>query len=297
MEAWDSINKVTNYIDENLESQISIEELSEIANLSPFYFQRLFKRLVDKSVMEYIKLRRLAKISEELKINEDDNILDICLKYGFENHETFSRNFKEAYGITPSEYRKNPVILKHFSKPNISLQYNVIDENVPVVTDGIVIEVTKFTLNKPKYFAGYIATDVMRITGIDPLAETWQKLHQTKADIKGYMPSGNEIGINLNLAKRTKELRYFAGVEIKEENNEDFEKFTLKKGRYIVCKFEAEDFNTLVTDTIYKVYSYMYLWVSDKKLMSDVEHVAIELYYQPSQKNTYMELWIPLKEK
>jgi len=298
MEAWDSINKVTNYIEENLENKIRIEELSEIANISPFYFQRLFKRLVDKPVMEYIKLRRLAKISEDLKTNQNDNILDICLKYGFENHETFSRNFKEAYSITPSEYRNNLVILKHFSKPDISLQYNIIDEDVPIVTDGIVLEVTTITLEKPKYFAGYIATGVMKPTGIDPLVETWQKLHATKANIKGYMPNGNEIGINLNLAKRTKELKYFAGVETKQESKEDsLDKYTIKSGKYIVCKFEAEDFNTLITDTIGKVYGYMYLWVSGKKLMDSVEHVAIELYYPPSQENTYMELWIPLKDK
>jgi AraC family transcriptional regulator len=63
--------------------------------------------------MEYVKFRRLARIADELKINKQDNIIDICMKYGFENHETFSRSFKDAYGMTPTEYRNNPVILSH----------------------------------------------------------------------------------------------------------------------------------------------------------------------------------------
>lgn len=296
MEAWDGISKVINYIEANLEKRIAIDELAQIAYLSPFYFQRLFKRLVNTTVMEYIKFRRLARISEELKDN-NDNILDICLKYGFENHETFSRNFKEAYGITPSEYRANPVILSHFIKPDISLQYNIIDEDVPVVTDGIVLEITRIFLEKPKYFAGYIASGELESPSIDPLEEVWEKVHQTKTNIKGYLPEGNEIGINLNLATITKKLNYFAGVETsKETTDKTLERYTLTSGKYIVCKFEAEDFNTLITDTIYKVYGYMYIWIKNKKLLSKVEHKAFELYYGSIPDTNYMELWIPLKE-
>ena len=295
MEAWDSISKVVNYIEENLENKMTMKELSEIAYLSPFYFQRLFKRLVNATVMEYIKFRRLARISEELKRRSDDNILAICLKYGFENHETFARNFKDAYGVTPSEYRANPVILSHFTKPDISLQYNIIDEDVPIVTEGIVLEVTRISLAKPKYFAGYIANGILEAPSVDPLEEIWNKVHQTKKDIKGYMLDGNEIGVNLNLAKRTKELKYFAGVETtKEYDYDDLEKYTITKNKYIVCKFEAENFNTLITDTIGKVYQYMYLWVKNKNVK--VEPVAIELYYGSSPESSYMELWIPLME-
>lgn len=295
MEAWDSISKVVNYIEENLENKMTMKELSEIAYLSPFYFQRLFKRLVNATVMEYIKFRRLARISEELKRRSDDNILAICLKYGFENHETFARNFKDAYGVTPSEYRANPVILSHFTKPDISLQYNIIDEDVPIVTEGIVLEVTRISLEKPKYFAGYIANGILEAPSVDPLEEIWNKVHQTKKDIKGYMLDGNEIGVNLNLAERTKELKYFAGVETtKEYDYDDLEKYTITKNKYIVSKFEAENFNTLITDTIGKVYQYMYLWVKNENVK--VEPVAIELYYGSSPESSYMELWIPLIE-
>ena len=295
MEAWDSISKVVNYIEENLENKMTMKELSEIAYLSPFYFQRLFKRLVNATVMEYIKFRRLARISEELKRRSDDNILAICLKYGFENHETFARNFKDAYGVTPSEYRANPVILSHFTKPDISLQYNIIDEDVPIVTEGIVLEVTRISLEKPKYFAGYIANGILEAPSVDPLEEIWNKVHQTKKDIKGYMLDGNEIGVNLNLAERTKELKYFAGVETtKEYDYDDLEKYTITKNKYIVSKFEAENFNTLITDTIGKVYQYMYLWVKNENVK--VEPVAIELYYGSSPESSYMELWIPLME-
>jgi len=60
MHAWESIQRVIDHIEANLDEEMEINKLAEIAYLSPFYFQRLFSRLVKKPVREYIKLRRLA---------------------------------------------------------------------------------------------------------------------------------------------------------------------------------------------------------------------------------------------
>ena len=61
MHAWEAIEQSLTFIEEHLAEEISTEELANTVGLSPFYFQRLFKRLVNKSVQEYVKLRRLAK--------------------------------------------------------------------------------------------------------------------------------------------------------------------------------------------------------------------------------------------
>ena len=67
MHAWETIEHSLDYIDEHLGEEVKIEELAGMAALSPFYFQRLFKRLVHKPVQEYVKLRRLAKAVEALR--------------------------------------------------------------------------------------------------------------------------------------------------------------------------------------------------------------------------------------
>ena len=82
MYAWEAIEQSLTFIEEHLTEEIYTEELANIAGLSPFYFQRLFKRLVNKPVQEYVKLRRLAKVIENLG-NTKQRILDVALDYGF----------------------------------------------------------------------------------------------------------------------------------------------------------------------------------------------------------------------
>ena len=70
MHAYEAIEQSLTFIEEHLTKEISTEELANTVGLSPFYFQRLFKRLVNKPVQEYVKLRRLAKVIENLKSTE-----------------------------------------------------------------------------------------------------------------------------------------------------------------------------------------------------------------------------------
>ena len=71
MHAWETIEHSLDYIDEHLGEEVKIEELAGMAALSPFYFQRLFKRLVHKPVQEYVKLIWYKK-SRHLQLTEKE---------------------------------------------------------------------------------------------------------------------------------------------------------------------------------------------------------------------------------
>jgi len=299
MHAWESIQKAVNYIEEHIAEETPIEELAKIASLSTFYFQRLFVRLVKKPVREYVKLRRLANASKSL---ENKNILihDVAIDNGFGNHETFSRAFKDAYGFTPTEYRDNPVLLHHFNKPNLLLGYVMIDEGVPLISDGMVLEINRQTLAEPLNFIG--VKDLVRkdwhqpdgkVTGVDEPGATWARFHQIEDTIPG-CPNGRNLGMSYDGDAPIGYFTYFAGKEAVPANGcGDFELLQLPAGEYVVCGFEAENFEELVTNLIYKAGSFAWGWLQKHGIVCG--NFMPEMYF-PHKDVAYMEMWYPANE-
>ena len=135
MHAWEQIQESIEFIESHLGEELSIRDLAEKAALSPFYYQRLCRRLVKKPAAEYIRLRRMAKATEAL-LSKDRRILDIAVELGFSSHEHFSRTFKSTFGMTPEEYRSHPKTLNRMTKPELLLHYTLIDEGVPLITES-----------------------------------------------------------------------------------------------------------------------------------------------------------------
>lgn len=252
MHAWEQIQITVDYIEDHIGEDITINELAKLASLSSFYYQRLFSRLVKKSVNEYIKLRRIARASEAL-LDKNTRILDIALSFGFNSHETFTRAFKSAYGMTPENYRNNPVILNDFNKPQLLLNYTIVDENVPLIADDIVLEIRRENLNLKQHFIGMTVEEPINQipsgdnTGVDGLAKVWDDFHFKLPNIPNIKGNGDELGVAY-VGTREGYYRYFAGAEaITNDVFDSYDLWELPEGNYIVCMFEAEDFEHLVT--------------------------------------------------
>jgi AraC-like DNA-binding protein len=100
-----SLEKAMNYIDENLFSNLSLEEISHVSKMSRTYFCNIFKKLNGLSPWDYITIKRVEKSIEMLKTT-NDTVLDIALKCGFNNTANFNRAFKKITGKVPSDYRR-----------------------------------------------------------------------------------------------------------------------------------------------------------------------------------------------
>lgn len=91
---------------------LSIEDLAKLTNHSLSSFKRKFKEVFKESPARYIKLKRLEKAAE-LLMASTKRISDICLDCGFKDLGHFSKSFVALYGLSPSEYRKNPSSQMH----------------------------------------------------------------------------------------------------------------------------------------------------------------------------------------
>ncbi|MPM74192.1 hypothetical protein SDC9_121177 [bioreactor metagenome] len=300
MHAWEQIQITVDYIEEHLSEEIKIEDLAKLASLSQFYYQRLFSRLVKKPVNEYTKLRRLAKASEALP-DKNKRILDIALDFGFSSHEALTRTFKDAFGMTPEEYRVSPVRLNNFVKPQLLLNYTLIDENIPLIADDIVLEINRRQVSSPQYFIGLTAEEPIDQmpgggkTGVDTLGNLWDAFHENKSSIPELRADGDELGVAYP-GTREGYYRYFAGAEAAAMGPpEGYTFWELPKGEYIVCSFEAEDFEHLVMDAVYKAHKYLFeTWLPNHKL--HVKPFAAERYASHTPDTTTMEIWVLLDD-
>jgi AraC family transcriptional regulator of arabinose operon len=86
------------------EEKWTIERLSNQVNLSPSHFQRLYKKTFQTSCIADVITCKLQFAKTSLTATSD-TIRDIAIQCGYENEEHFMRQFKQAVGMTPTEYR------------------------------------------------------------------------------------------------------------------------------------------------------------------------------------------------
>lgn len=99
------VQRGIDFIESRLEQDLDLLEVSRVAGISHWHFQRIFKALTGETLKTYVRSRRFAN-ALDLLLTTDTRILDIALRSGFESQESFTRAFKKRFGITPNRYRK-----------------------------------------------------------------------------------------------------------------------------------------------------------------------------------------------
>lgn len=104
-EIRDIWQKLSEYIDNNLDSKLTLNDLAQKCFYNPSYFSRIFKEKFKISFVEYITQKRLARAIELLK-NTDVSVSEIGQRVGFSDNKSFYHAFSRCYHCTPSQYRK-----------------------------------------------------------------------------------------------------------------------------------------------------------------------------------------------
>ncbi len=100
-----SVYKVISYIEQNYNDDLTLKELSKVAGFSKYHFHRIFKSIIGENMSNYIRRVRLS--STTLKFKTDKKITQIALESGYETNSSFSKAFKNHFGITPKEFSEN----------------------------------------------------------------------------------------------------------------------------------------------------------------------------------------------
>lgn len=99
------INLALEFIHFNYMS-ITVNDIIEYVGFTRSYFTTTFKEHVGVSPQKYLLQYRMKKACEQLE-STDNTVKEIASSVGYENALTFSRSFKQVYGISPTDYRQN----------------------------------------------------------------------------------------------------------------------------------------------------------------------------------------------
>ena len=154
MDAFISLNKAMQYIEEHLLDEIHDKQLSRIACCSEYHFRRMFSFLAGMPLGEYIRRRRLA-VAAVLLRDSGEKIIDLALQLGYQSPDAFAKAFQSMHGVTPSQTRRGSTVLKAFPpmtfrltiQGGIEMNYRIVEKDafiiagikkrIPVIYEGV----------------------------------------------------------------------------------------------------------------------------------------------------------------
>lgn len=100
-----AIHQVHDLLTENLDSRITIEQLSRQFLMNPSTMKELFKEVYGSSIAAHIRQHRMERASA-LLLESDDSVAQIARTVGYESQSKFTSEFKKAFSMLPTEYRR-----------------------------------------------------------------------------------------------------------------------------------------------------------------------------------------------
>lgn len=223
------ILKVLNYINHNLEGDMSLTTLAGIANYSPFHFQKIFSLSLLESPKQYVMRLRLERAAHHLKNYYDLPIIEIAMGCGFSSPSVFSRAFKNYYGLTAEEFRGMPlddlsIILEQQKRNKEKNLFSPKDSDMWInqIIDPAEIFANTNIIPQPtvKFFDSIkIACIHTTLSHPENIRFAFKRLMQWAIPQDIVTPDIRYIGIGLDVPFYTSpdKCRYIAGIELKKD--------------------------------------------------------------------------------
>ncbi len=290
LEIIKDINNAIEYIEDNLGSNISIDEIAKVAFTSRYHFQRMFHALTGVTLTEYIRNRRLTLAGEELS-SKDVKIIDVAAKYGYESPDAFTKAFQRLHGSTPSMIKKGNTRLKSF--PKLSFQISIkgkCEINYRIVKQ-----------DEFKFFGVDFLTTLIDNALYKEIPEFLDKIWKDGTHLKineflGYSKMNMLYGIHYDF-KEDGSRKYMMGWKVPDKDiPNEYKIVNIPSCTWAVFDGRGDNLNTLAIADLWRlIYSE---WFPSSGF-EQIEGPCIEKYFWDDDQyiNYSCELWIPVKRK
>ena len=237
------------YIEQHIDTVITLKQLSEVALFSPWHARRLFEQYTGLSPAHYVRKLKLSRSALRLR-DESVRVLDVATELGFGSVDGYQRAFRNEFGINPKEYADNPVPIWLF------IPYPVASQNHENREDST-MENTRYIfiqqVIKP-------ARKVILKRGIQS-DNYWDYSNEVGCDVWGLLKSipsisGEPVCLFLPEAMRNpKENSYVQGCEVSLDYDgvvpEGFELIEMPAADYLMFQgepFDEEDYEEAIRE-------------------------------------------------
>ena len=295
-----NLQNAVEYIENNISIQFCLDDLAKQCYLSPFYFHRLFSKTANMTITDYIKRRRLTIAAR--KIIEGGQIMEISREVGYVNYEQFSRNFKQKFSMSPRELQKNKTPIIFEPKLDFNLKKKIAGENEVAIFDQM--SVTINVLRQDEIYMAGISKLCGIANGIDDPGMLWGIFHDNNIgkNIMNQPEPWTELGVGVtNYIENdvVHGFNYIAGRQVISYDNihDSFVKYTIPAGLYAICRVEAENFDLLVNEVMYKAGGYMLnIWLPQNEKYRFSGDMTIEKYYpNEAGESVYFDYCFPVE--
>ncbi|MCE9676401.1 AraC family transcriptional regulator [Paraclostridium bifermentans] len=292
----DVISQCIEFIEENINSELTPDLIANKCGYSTFHFCRIFNICQGMTLMDYVKKRRLSLAAT--KLFDGNRIIDVALEYGFDTHNGFSKAFKKEYGFTPSQYIKRMEDY-YFNKESV---YKI---------GGYIMN--PVIVSKPAFkVAGYgIQTNISNGNFTKDIASFWSNYSGENLERKMYeilKPNKHgEVGVFIPSDDKNGDAIYLMGVIVNdfESVSEDMITIEIPEATYAVFTTPPVDTSNDSSQndfakTIKATWKYIFEdWFNKSDYVFDEDKIDFEFYDERChfRKDTVMDIYVPVLKK
>lgn len=269
------VQKVQEYIEENILQPITMKQLSDMAGYSPWYLSRIFKEVTGRAPYEYIRSRRLTQAALTLR-DQNKKVIDVALDFVFDSQEGFTRAFSREFGIAPGKYKVKTPPIPLFLPEKVYDTYRAlhntrkIEERMDDMAKFIFVQIIERPERKCLVKRGIKAREYFEYCD-EVGCDVWNVLTSVKEAL--YEPIGMWMPTSLRPANTS---LYVQGVELPMDYNKDvpdgFELVVLPPCTMMIFQgepYDDQEFQTAVGDVwdhidTFNPEIYGYQWAPEK---------------------------------
>ncbi|WP_221073917.1 AraC family transcriptional regulator [Agarivorans aestuarii] len=277
------INSLLAFIHQNIEQSMSVHDLAAQSCWSRWQLQRIFQELTNKNLAKYVREQKLSRAAEQL-LDGKMRVTDIALQYGFNSEVSFSRAFKQHFGLAPGAYKRRgdcqgisaPMVLMDNPRSQTQRMIEVRIESRPAFKvygvagqiDNLYTPQADFKLKVPSLWRSFHQLYPMQSEGLTGVVDT----------------------LNIHASGK---LNYLAGSQQISDASEQLQCWNVPQQLYAIVSHTG-----LIQDLAATIDWFIHQWLPESEYQG-VDGYELECYpenYQPQSPSATMEYFLPIQK-